>query len=107
MTSFSCPYLQSTVELSSERERHIAERHPDLLPGEHQRIADTLAEPDQVRRSARFGNARLFTRRFDDLRGGKYVVIVVVTDQGPGRHWIITAYMARRLAEGEIEWKRN
>jgi hypothetical protein len=48
MTHFSCPYLQSTVELSDERERHIA---------------DTLIDPDQVRRSARFGNARLFTRR--------------------------------------------
>jgi len=107
MTHFSCPYLQSTVELSDERERHIAERHPDLLPGERQRIADTLIDPDQVRRSARFGNARLFTRWFDDLRGGKYVIVVVVTDRGPGHHWIITAYMARRLAEGEIEWKRS
>jgi len=107
MAHFSCPYLQSTVELSNERERHITERHPDLLPGEQQRIADTLANPDQVRRSARFVNARLFTRWFDDLRGGKYVVIVVVSDYRLNRHWIITAYMARRLAEGEIEWKRN
>ena len=107
MTHFSCPYLHSTVELSEERERHIAERHPDLLPAERQRIADTLADPDQVRRSARFGSARLFTRWFDDLRGGKYVVVVVITEQGSGRHWIITGYVARRLAEGEVEWKRS
>lgn len=107
MTYFPCPYLQGQVELSEERERHIAERHPDLLPDERQRIADTLADPDQVRRSARFGNARLFTRRFDDLRGGKSVVVVVVSETSQSRHWIITAYMARRLAEGEIEWKRS
>jgi hypothetical protein len=23
------------------------------------------------------------------------------------RHWIIAAYMARRLAEGDVEWKRD
>jgi len=32
MTKFSCPYLGGEVELSDERERHIAEHHPDLLP---------------------------------------------------------------------------
>ena len=107
MMRFACPYLRGQVELSEERERHIAERHPDLMPGERQRVTDTLSDPDQVRRSARFGDARLFTRWFDDLRGGKHVVVVVVAERGLGRHWIITAYMARRLAEGEIEWKRS
>ena len=107
MMRFACPYLRGQVELSEERERHIAERHPDLMPGERQRVADTLSDPDQGRRSARFGDARLFTRWFDDLRGGKHVVVVVVAERGLGRHWIITAYMARRLAEGEIEWKRS
>ncbi len=24
-----------------------------------------------------------------------------------GRHWIVTAYLARRLAEGAVEWQRN
>jgi hypothetical protein len=23
------------------------------------------------------------------------------------RHWIITAYLTRKLAEGEVEWRRN
>jgi hypothetical protein len=107
-THFHCPYLNTEVELTDERERHIAERHPDLLPEYRQRIADTLADPDQVRRSARFASARLFTRWFESVRGGKHVVVVVVSDSTPsGRHWIITAYIARKLAEGEIEWKRD
>jgi hypothetical protein len=72
------------------------------------RIAGTLAEPDQVRRSARFGSARLFSRWYNDLRGGKHVVVVVVSGQaGPQRCWVITAYIARKLEEGEVEWKRN
>jgi hypothetical protein len=38
MTSFPCPYLGGEVELSDERERHIAQHHPDLLPDHKDRI---------------------------------------------------------------------
>ncbi|MCB9077428.1 MAG: hypothetical protein H6631_07545 [Anaerolineaceae bacterium] len=107
MELFSCPYLKAEVELTLEREQHIAERHPDLLPEHRQRITDTLVEPDQVRRSRRFSEARLFSRWFDSVRGGKFVVVVVVSDAGPTeRHWIITAYITRKLGEGVVEWKR-
>jgi hypothetical protein len=108
MTHFDCPYLGEEVELAEERERHIAENHPGLLPAHGERIAETLADPDQVRRSTRAANARLFARWFEDLRGGKHVVVVVVSGPTPRhRHWIITAYLARRLAQGEIEWARS
>jgi hypothetical protein len=103
-----CPYLGAEVELSEERERHIRAQHPDLLPEHRNRIIEVVAEPDQVRRSSRVGNARLFTKWFDDLRGGKYVVVVVVSDPGRERRpWIITAYLARKLKEGEIEWEKS
>jgi hypothetical protein len=108
MRTFDCPYLEAWVELSDEREQHIRERHPDLLPAYRHCIADTLFEPDQVRTSLRFAGARLFSRWFDAVRGGKYVVVVVVSDAAPaGRHWIITAYIARRLSTGEVEWTRD
>jgi dienelactone hydrolase len=57
-----------------------------------------------VRRSVRFGDARLFSRWYRDL--GKHVVVVVVSEIG-GRNWIATAYIARRLAEGGTEWQRS
>ncbi len=108
MTRFRCPYLGGEVELTEERERHIAERHPDLLPEHRGRIEETLANPDQVRRSVRFGSARLISRWYTDLREGKHVVVVVVSEADPSaRHWVITAYMARKLAEGEVEWRRS
>lgn len=108
MAHFPCPYLHSEVELTEERERHIAENHPDLLPRYRGCIAETLRDPDQVRRSARLANALLFSRWFDTVRGGKHVVVVVVTEvAGTVRHWIITAYIASRLSEGEIVWRRN
>ena len=107
MALYPCPYLSGEVELTDERERHITERHPDLLPAHRDRLVDTLADPDEVRKSARLANARLFVRQFDTL-GGKHVVAAVVTDAGLNhRHWIVTAYLARHLAEGDIEWQRN
>src|SRR5215470_16676269 len=101
MTRFSCAYLGGEVQLSGEREAHIAERHPDLIPEHRERIGTTLADPDRVRCSRRFGAAKLFSRWFSDVKGGKHVVVVVVSSGEDGRHWIITAYITRKLAEGE------
>jgi hypothetical protein len=63
---FNFPNLHGEVELGAERERHIQERHPDLLPAYRDQLRQTLADPDQVRRSARLANARLFSRWFDN-----------------------------------------
>jgi hypothetical protein len=79
-----------------------------VMPEYRDSIVETLADPDQIRRSARFNDARLFTRWFDDVREGKHVIVVVVTDAAPNeRHWIVTAYIARKLAGGVIEWTRS
>jgi len=109
VTWFPCPVLKAEVELTEEREAHIAERHPDLLPEHRQRVAEVLANPDQIRRSIRFGKARLFSRWYTDLQRGRHVVVVVVSEPGGRRkrHWIITAYLAVKLVEGEVEWNRN
>ena len=108
MARFPCPYLQAEVELTEERERHIAEHHPDLLPAHRQCIIDTVGDPDQVRRSPRMASARMFTRQWDEVKGGKHVVVVIVGEAGPeGRYWIITAYIAREPAAGEVEWTKR
>jgi hypothetical protein len=78
-----------------------------LFPEYSDRIASTLVDPDQIRRSSRFGGARLFSRWYGDVKGGKHVVIVVVSAADIGRHWIVTAYMARALVAGDVEWQRN
>ncbi len=106
MATLPCPYLGSGVVLSDQRERHISERHPDLLPRRKRLIEATLADPDEVRRSARSTDARLFSRWYDQLGGGKHVVVVVATPQG-GVPWVMTGYIARKLAGGKVEWKRN
>jgi len=106
MPLLNCPYLGHDVELTEEREQHIRERHPDLLPAYRNQLRQTLADPDQVRKSVRLANARLFSRWFDNIRGGKHLVAVILGEPS-GRHWMVTAYLARKLAEGVVEWKRN
>jgi hypothetical protein len=108
MKRLPCPFLRGEVELTEERQVHIAERHPDLLPEHIPRLALTPAEPDLVRQSSRFGQARLFSRWFPEVRGGKHLVAVVVSQGAEHpRHWVITAYLSRRLAVREVLWERN
>jgi hypothetical protein len=108
MKRYSCPYLGAEAELSEERERHIEGRHPDLLPAHAARIGEVLADPDQVRRSSRFGSARLFSRVYSDVPRERHVVVVVLSEAEPSpRHWVITAYHASKLSGGEIEWQRS
>jgi hypothetical protein len=106
--TFSCPYLNSEVELTLERERHIAGRHPDLLPEYEACMRETLLDPDAVRQSPRVMGARMFSKWYNDVKGGKHVVVVVMSSAGTAaRSWVITAYLARRLAGGAVEWKKD
>jgi hypothetical protein len=108
MAWLPCPYLGTSVELTDERLQHISETHPELLPDHLAALELTLADPDQIRSSGRLARTRLFARWFDDIRDGKYVVAVVIADPPPsGRVWVVTAYNARRLSGGTIEWTRN
>ncbi|MDX2240619.1 MAG: hypothetical protein NW224_08050 [Leptolyngbyaceae cyanobacterium bins.302] len=108
MNQFSCPYLGGEVELTEEREQHITATHPDLLPAYMAQIRETLLDPDQVRQSSRLSTARLFTRWFDTVKEGKYIVVVVVTDaSAQNRYWIVTAYIARKLSGGTVEWQKS
>jgi hypothetical protein len=108
MQMFPCPYLNGEVELTDERATHIAQTHPDLMPEHLPQLKETLADPDQVRRSIRMSMAHIFYRWFEDVHKGKYIVVVVVSEAAPTeRHWIITAYVTRRLIDGEIEWQKS
>jgi hypothetical protein len=108
MTYFQCPYLSNIVDLTDERKKHITQNHPDLLPQYEDRIAVVLNDPDQVRVSERFKNAHLFSKWFDNIRGGKYIVVVVISEGWPvNRHWIVTAYITGRLSGGKTEWQKK
>lgn len=107
MTTLPCPYLNTGVELTDEREQHIHDKHPELLPTYREHLIRTVADPDEVRTDSRFPNSLLFSRWFPDVKKGKFVVVVVVADPPPAeRKWIVTAYVARQLSGGTVTWKR-
>lgn len=104
---FDCPYFGATVELSVEREAHITASHPGTLPDYLEQLAYTLETPDLVRGSDRDPTALLFSKWFDSIRTGRYMVVVTVSDVEPSRHWVITAYTARRLVGGKTLWQKS
>jgi hypothetical protein len=96
------------VELTDERRQHILDKHPELLPVHLDRLVDTVADPDEVRRDTRFPNTRLFSKWFEASERGKHVIVAVVSNEKPiERHWIVTAYVSRRVRQGVSEWKRS
>jgi hypothetical protein len=101
---YICPYLNGAVELTEERLQHIIDRHPGTLPDYQEQLAITLRRPDQIRQGSRSENTLLFTKWFDTIRTGRYLVVVTVSDDSPKRDWIITMYTARRLSGGDVIW---
>ncbi|WP_219898687.1 hypothetical protein [Phormidesmis priestleyi] len=60
-----------------------------------------------VRSSDRDPNALLFSKWFESIRTGRYLVVVVVNQTDPERHWIITTYTARKITGGQVLWQKN
>ena len=105
---FQCPWLGDEVELTAERELHIEDRHPDLLPRHRIELAEVLADPDVVRRSVRATSILLFSRWYTDVGQGRHIVVVVVVEsRAPVHSWIVTAYTALRIGGGEVLWQRS
>ena len=68
----------------------------------------TARNPVTIVTGSRDPRSLLFSRWYDDVIRGKYVVVVVVIDQGPSaRAWIVTAYMAQRITGGTLEWAKS
>jgi len=117
MKLLPCPYLGGTIELTDERQQHILSKHPDFLPEyfDQPRVGARHAVPLQLMMTGSYQEivmhpptTRLFAHWFTDVKGGKFVVVAVVSDPPPQeRHWIVTAYITRKLVQGAIEWKRS
>jgi hypothetical protein len=108
MRRLACPRLMCVVELSEERRRHIAERHPDLLPTHEQLVRQTVLDPDMIRWTPRRPELRKLSRCYPVDLDGRHVVVVLIDHRAEsGRIWIVTAYGTRRLNEECIEWRRS
>jgi len=79
----ACPYFGADIELTDEREGHILERHPDLLPEYLEFLAATISDPDEVVQGSTSGTM-IFSRWYDSLYGGKYLVACGFRESGDG-----------------------
>jgi len=107
LRSFNCPYVKAEVELTDEREQHIIKTHPGTLPDYLEQPAETLAEPDQIRGSDRDPDAMLFSKWFDTIRTGRYLVVVVVRQTETERYWVVTTYTARKITGRTVIWTKT
>jgi hypothetical protein len=103
--NFFCSYLNDLVELTDERINHIIQRHPELSNNYEKYISETLLNPDQVRNDIRFQETLLISRWYPQINKGRYVIVAVVTEID--RNFIVTAYTARKITQGEVIWTKN
>ena len=100
-----CPYFDGDfVEITDERYRHVVSNHDDFALGYWEKAGETIQDPDLVIRRKRDNGAVMLYRWYDDL--DKNVVVVVRSDLN-GRNWLVTAYMTRKSAQGELLWAKS
>lgn len=88
------------VRCTEERWNLIAQiKHPPMN-GKLEDVRQTLAQPDEVRRSVRDAAVMLFHRRVEP----RWVCAVVRQTDGSG--FLVTAYPADRIKPGELLWTR-
>ena len=99
-----CPYLGGIVEITDERYGHVLENHGDFALDYWERARETIRDPDLVVRRHQDEGAVMIYRWYDDI--DKNVMVAVRTDPG-GRNWLVTAYMTRDIARGELLWVKG
>ncbi len=78
----------------------IREKHP-VLAGREADVKETLADPDEIRRSRRDPGVFLF------YRGNAPRWLCAVVRRGDGAGFLITAYPADAVKAGETIWTRS
>lgn len=100
---YFCSFLNSDVDLTEERETHIHEYHPDMVPF-MDRIQEVLLNCDLIYESNRDSNVILFYRFFNDIFDGKFIVVAVKRDI---RNFILTTYLTDVIKAGVMLWKKE
>lgn len=80
-------------------ERISVIKHPPMR-GRLSDVRETLVHPDEVRRSVRDANVLLFHRRVEP----RWVCAVARREDGEG--FLVTAYPADKIKQGELVWTK-
>lgn len=108
MTWLACPHLGADVELTDERWEHIVYRHPLVAILGVETVAKALADPDFI--GTRIDCLGFVIHPPGVPRGYSMVVVVRWSEGGTApatiRHWVVTAWVARRPGPWEVIWER-
>ncbi|GBC76519.1 hypothetical protein HRbin07_00721 [bacterium HR07] len=94
--------LDGLVRLTRERWKHIeekiqkGERRPDITM-----ITQTLKDPEEIRASNHDPEVHLYYRAY----GSRWSVVVIKHD--PHGSFVLTAYMADRVKQGGLLWRKS
>ncbi|MEO0985289.1 MAG: hypothetical protein AAFY20_07040 [Cyanobacteria bacterium J06639_14] len=92
--------LNFYVRTSDEYWQKIIVKYPDIADLEDI-IKNTLANPDEIRRSSRDPNVLLF---YQNIKTSRWVVAVTRRLNGDG--FLITAYQTDAIKEGDPLWPK-
>lgn len=92
--------LGFTVRTSENYWQRLIAKHPDIADLEDF-VQQTLADPDEIRRSSRDKRVLLFYLARSERRW-----VVAVARRLNGYGFLITAYQTDAIKEGESTWRR-
>jgi hypothetical protein len=100
---YFCTFLNTDVDLTEERETHIHEYHPDIVPF-IDRIQDVFLSCDAIHEGNRDPNLILFYKFYNDIFDGKYNVVAIKRNH---RSFILTTYLTDVIKAGAMLWKKE
>jgi hypothetical protein len=92
------------IRLTDERWAHVLEQHGELQT-QRDRIAETLADPDQVMATKADEKVHIYHRFYEQTPvTRKYLLVVVKILEGDA--YVLTAHFRNQLRKGTIVWQR-
>lgn len=92
------------VRLTDERMHHLHDSHPEM-PGQFDRIAETLRRPERIVRSRSDPAVELFYREYRKTPVTKKTLCAVMKG-GLEAPFLITDYFTDSAKDGEMLWEK-
>ncbi len=90
------------VYLSDEKWNHITHKHPEVKRYCN-RFREVFDRPDIVKISKRDSKVHLYYKFYNDIFGGKYLLVITNSE----RKTIITAFITDKIKVGEVLWQKK
>lgn len=90
----------NSIRLTDERWKHVVNRHPEIK-SYIEKVKTTIKDPEILVSNPYHPYEKYYHHFFPRLKN--YIIVILEQQKG----FIITAYIARKIKKGKIEWKKN